>query len=59
VFAAALQADLFNSDSSTQSKGFDAQGLTRCLAGLRAERAKQKKQQAKEDRYALPPLYKA
>jgi hypothetical protein len=58
-FAAALQADLFNNNSPTQSKGFDTQALTQCLAGLRAERVKQTKQQAWEDRFALPPLYKA
>jgi len=58
-FAAALQSDLFNNNSPTQSKGFDTQGLTQCLAGLRAKRVKQTKQQAREDRYALPPLYKA
>ena len=58
-FAAALQAKLFKNNSPTQSKSFDTQALTQRLAGLRAERAKQAKKQAREERYALPPLYKA
>ena len=59
AFAAALQSELFNNEVGNQGQRFDSKGLQQCVASLRAAKARHTKQRAQQDRYALPPLYKA
>ena len=53
-----LQTDLFRNRVGSDSRSFDPAGCIRTIATLRRAKMKQSKQQAKEDRYSLPPLYR-
>jgi len=53
-----LQIDLFRNRVDTDSQSFDPVGCIRTIATLRRAKMKQSRQQAKEDRYSLPPLYR-
>jgi hypothetical protein len=55
-YARALQSELWNSNGSGAT--FDATALLRTVNELRRQGKQVQKQQAQDERYALPPLYK-
>ncbi len=56
AYAEALQTELWN--PSQPSTAFDAAGLLRTATTLRKQNRQQRKAAQREERYALPPLYK-
>ena len=56
---AAIQSDLFNIESGQSATGsFNPRELTRLVADLRRIKRQRSKQQQRNARYALPPLYR-
>ncbi|MDA1370088.1 MAG: BatD family protein [Proteobacteria bacterium] len=56
---AAIQSDLFNIESGQSATGsFNPRELTRLVADLRRIKRQSNKQQQRNARYALPPLYR-
>ncbi len=54
-FVSVIQQNLYNNG---EQQGFNAGELIRCVANLRKQRNQQRKTQQRQDRFALPPLYK-
>ena len=58
-FADSIQAALFNLESGARAgPDFEPQELARLVAGLRRNKQRTNRRRAREQRYALPPLYK-
>ena len=53
-----LQTDLFRKSVDSKGQRFDPARCILTLMTLRSTKIKQSKQQANEDRYSLPPLYR-
>lgn len=57
-FAEQIQTDLFNNESDQANNTFKPDDLISTISQLRKRKLRKDKLEAKEQRYALPPLYK-
>lgn len=57
-FAQQIQANLFSTNGEQVQGGFNPRELIKLVSGLRKIKLRSNKQQALEQRFALPPLYK-
>ena len=53
-----LQTDLFQKSVDSKGQRFNPARCIQTIMTLRSAKLKQSKQQANEDRYSLPPLYR-